>query len=102
MDAVQHVSNSSSKAWFSSGKGLFRNPGPGWLGVRRGKQTNSGKKRFVSGRETNVSEPWEKVSFRVGNKGFEPEKLVFRPETNVSETGQENQSFETPVASFRH
>ena len=27
------------------------------------------EKRFVSGRETNVSEPWEKVSFRVGNKG---------------------------------
>lgn len=51
--------------------------------------------------ETNVSEPWEKDSFR-GNKGFEPEKVCAPAGTM---TGQENESFETLVdlvASFRN
>ena len=44
----------------------------------------------VSGPETNVSDPWERLVSGSGNKGLEPEKFVFRPESNVSETGQEN------------
>ena len=68
MDAVQHVSACFQDVWVSSGKGLFRNPRPGWLGGAAG-ETNSGKKglfpaekqtfpspgkRWVSGSETKV------------------------------------------------
>jgi hypothetical protein len=48
------------------------------------------EKRFVSGPEINVSKPWERLVSGSGNNVFEPEKFVFRPESNVSETGQEN------------
>jgi hypothetical protein len=71
-------------------KRFVSKPGAWLVWEGGGETTNSGKKGLSPAEKQTFPSPGKRLVSGSRNKGVEPEKFVFRPETNVPETGQEN------------
>ena len=79
MDAVSMFQTQVKRVSSQVEQVCFENRGLAGLGGREGKQTNSGKKGLFA--KQTFPSPGKRLVSGSGNKGFEPERFVFRPET---------------------